>query len=83
MRSGVSSGKITIRVLSLTTPRDQSKLAKSLVANVERQRVFGDKMHAHLWIRSPGLGGNHEEGRLTDMRISWSCSGCTRARSRH
>ncbi|KAM0425122.1 hypothetical protein ACHAPT_009682 [Fusarium lateritium] len=57
MRSGVSSDANATGVLSLETPKDQSKLAKSLSANVERQRVFVDKMHAHIWIRSPGLGG--------------------------
>ncbi|KAJ3464326.1 hypothetical protein MRS44_009112 [Fusarium solani] len=57
MRSGVSSDKNTTGILSLTKPKDQSKLAKSLIANVQRQSVFVDKMHAHLWIRSPGLGG--------------------------
>ncbi|CAJ0550624.1 Ff.00g105540.m01.CDS01 [Fusarium sp. VM40] len=30
---------------------------KQLVDNVERQRVFVQKMNAHLWIRSPALQG--------------------------
>ncbi|RSL54742.1 hypothetical protein CEP53_007344 [Fusarium sp. AF-6] len=57
MRSGVSIDKGTTGILSLSKPKSQSKLEKSLIANVERQSVFADKMHAHLWIRSPGLGG--------------------------
>ncbi|KAF4966663.1 hypothetical protein FSARC_5652 [Fusarium sarcochroum] len=32
-------------------------IVNKLVDNVERQRVFVEKMNAHLWIRSPGLKG--------------------------
>ncbi|KAF4341101.1 hypothetical protein FBEOM_4971 [Fusarium beomiforme] len=34
-----------------------STFTKKLVDNVERQRVFVEKMNAHLWIRSPALQG--------------------------
>jgi hypothetical protein len=34
-----------------------SSTVKQLVDNVERQRVFVQKMNAHLWIRSPALQG--------------------------
>ncbi|KAF4997175.1 hypothetical protein FGRMN_4070 [Fusarium graminum] len=34
-----------------------SFIIKQLVGNVERQRVFVQKMNAHLWIRSPALQG--------------------------
>ncbi len=37
------------------TLRETSKA--QLVGNVERQAVFADKMHDHLWIRSPAVGG--------------------------
>ncbi|KAG5778859.1 hypothetical protein H9Q73_007482 [Fusarium xylarioides] len=34
-----------------------SRFIGKLVDNVERQRVFVEKMNAHLWIRSPALQG--------------------------
>ncbi|KAG5662841.1 hypothetical protein KAF25_005259 [Fusarium avenaceum] len=34
-----------------------SETVKQLVDNVERQRIFVQKMNAHLWIRSPALQG--------------------------
>ncbi|KAH6952682.1 hypothetical protein DER45DRAFT_355630 [Fusarium avenaceum] len=34
-----------------------SETVKRLVNNVERQRIFVQKMNAHLWIRSPALQG--------------------------
>ncbi|EWY85213.1 hypothetical protein FOYG_12463 [Fusarium oxysporum NRRL 32931] len=35
-----------------------SRFIGKLVDNVERQRVFVEKMNAHLWIRSPALQGS-------------------------
>ncbi|KAF4982512.1 hypothetical protein FZEAL_1883 [Fusarium zealandicum] len=60
MSSGASSDTRVVGVLDIDTPKDQSTLAKSLIANVERQLVFVDKMNAHLWIRSPALAGTVE-----------------------
>ncbi|KAM0216396.1 hypothetical protein ACHAQD_007858 [Fusarium lateritium] len=37
--------------------RSSYSTVKQLVDNVERQRVFVQKMNAHLWIRSPALQG--------------------------
>ncbi|KAH7134605.1 hypothetical protein B0J13DRAFT_85443 [Dactylonectria estremocensis] len=46
-----------VAAVSIESPEDQSVLLKSLIANVTRQLVFVDKMHAQLWIRSPALAG--------------------------
>lgn len=35
----------------------EKALAESLVANVQRQASFVDKMHRHLWLRSPAIEG--------------------------
>ncbi|KAM0561292.1 hypothetical protein ACHAPJ_003171 [Fusarium lateritium] len=42
---------------TLSIDKTFGPIENKLVDNVERQRVFGEKMNAHLWIRSPALSG--------------------------
>ncbi|KAM0249759.1 hypothetical protein ACHAP5_002628 [Fusarium lateritium] len=54
LKSIIAKGKKeTLRI----NERFSSSIVKQLVDNVERQRVFVQKMNAHLWIRSPALQG--------------------------
>lgn len=54
LKSIIAKGKK--ETLSIDEPFSSSTV-KQLVDNVERQRVFVQKMNAHLWIRSPALQG--------------------------
>ncbi|KAF7555460.1 hypothetical protein G7Z17_g2108 [Cylindrodendrum hubeiense] len=51
-----SEGAEPVAAVSIKSPH-QSAFLSSLIANVTRQLVFVDKMHGHLWIRSPALPG--------------------------
>ncbi|KAG4254147.1 hypothetical protein BFJ72_g9027 [Fusarium proliferatum] len=61
---GVISGTLLISIIQRGNLQTQdigkpyaSRFIGQLVDNVERQRVFVEKMNAHLWIRSPALQG--------------------------
>ncbi|KAF9767970.1 hypothetical protein IL306_014792 [Fusarium sp. DS 682] len=54
LKSIIKSGHM--RTLDIGKPYASTYIRK-LVDNVERQRVFVEKMNAHLWIRSPALQG--------------------------
>ncbi|KAI7972533.1 hypothetical protein EIK77_008996 [Talaromyces pinophilus] len=44
-------------LLEIQVGSQQSGAITSLTENVKRQASFVDKMHGHLWICSPGVGG--------------------------
>ncbi|KAF4472686.1 hypothetical protein FALBO_411 [Fusarium albosuccineum] len=52
-----TTNKATVGVVSLYPSKDQDSMIKTLCANVSRQKVFVEKMHAHCWIRSPAVAG--------------------------
>ncbi|KAB8228654.1 uncharacterized protein BDW43DRAFT_212308 [Aspergillus alliaceus] len=53
---GVSRSQISFAQIVEVT-RSEARKNSPLVENVERQLKFAEKMHAHLWIRSPAVEG--------------------------
>ncbi|KAM5354209.1 hypothetical protein ACJ41O_000859 [Fusarium nematophilum] len=48
---------VSLGTVNISRPQGQPAFTASLIGNVTRQSVFVDKMHSHLWIRSPALAG--------------------------